>query len=410
VAAILLLSPARLTRLALITLVILAAQPARGQPDRRPPPVQVTLPSERPSGNPVVDRIWVTYYAAEGSTASPCPAVVLLHPLGTRRLKQMKQFARFLSARGIGAAIMTLPYHMRRLPPGEVPGRRFVERDVAGEVQALDQSAADTSTVATWLREQPTVDPERVGTVGVSLGAIVAHLAMGRDEDFSAGVALLGGGDLVYLRRRSLVFNFPEPADRISRAEAELVRQVDPLTYADRNRPRNVLMVQAARDIVVPAHCGRELWKALGRPPIRWVDTGHAGLFLGAGGAKRATSSFLRSAWKGAGGEPRAGLLDGPPGAEAPSRLPAPKVWAPTLKLGMVFGLDSIVTPALEWQAYSFLRRRDHMSLLHADVGWSGRGPFFGLAATLNAYMDFGVGHRWGGDPIRPYGSLHLVF
>ena len=50
------------------------------------------------------------------------------------------------------------------------------------------------------------------------------------------------------------------------------------------------------------------------------------------------------------------------------------------------------------------------MALLHADLGWSSRGPFVGLAATLNAFVDVGVGHRLGGKAIKPYVSLHVVF
>src|SRR5438067_5054764 len=118
---------------------------------------------------------------------------------------------------------MALPYHMRRLPPGEKPGRRFVARDARKGVQAVGQSAADTSTVASWLREQPSVDPERIGTVGISLGAVVAHLAMGTDDRLGAGVALLGGGNLPRLRRRSILFNFPRPAPPLSASEKDLV-------------------------------------------------------------------------------------------------------------------------------------------------------------------------------------------
>jgi hypothetical protein len=50
------------------------------------------------------------------------------------------------------------------------------------------------------------------------------------------------------------------------------------------------------------------------------------------------------------------------------------------------------------------------MSLLHAEVGWSGRGAFLGLAATLNAFVDIGVGRRWREGSVRPYVALHIVF
>ena len=108
----------------------------------------------------------------------------------------------------------------------------------------------------------------------------------------------------------------------------------------------------------------------------------------------RASVAYLRSVWEGR--ADRAGAI--------------PRVHAITLKLGMVIGLDSIVEPALQWQALSVATRPDHMSLLHVDLGWSGRGPFAGLAVTLNAFMDVGVAHRLNGDAFRPYASLHIVF
>ncbi len=50
------------------------------------------------------------------------------------------------------------------------------------------------------------------------------------------------------------------------------------------------------------------------------------------------------------------------------------------------------------------------MSLLHADIGLSGRGPFVGLAVTLTSFLDLGLAHRLNGRTLRPYLSLHLVF
>ena len=107
-----------------------------------------------------------------------------------------------------------------------------------------------------------------------------------------------------------------------------------------------------------------------------------------------ASATYLKRAWSESPDEARA----------------APPVHAPTIKTGLLFGLDSVATPAIEWQALTFLRRRDQMSLLHADLGWSGRGPFVGLAATLNPYLDAGLGHRFGGSVVSPYASLHVVF
>jgi dienelactone hydrolase len=359
-------------------------------------PIVLSLPSAEPSGIAVNDRIWITFYPTAHVSERRTPAVVLLHPLGDERLRQMRRFARYLAERGIGVALMVLPYHGPRRPPEEGSGNRFTDRDVARMAQAASQTAADVSTVAEWLRGQPELDPRRIGVVGVSLGAIAAHLAMGRDERLSAGVAILGGGDLAHLRRGSFLFKvrrLPVGRER-SPEEASRMRSVDPLEYAGRNRPRHVFMVQAARDLLVPPRNARALWEALGRPPIRWIDTNHLGIVLAQRSLMRASLAYLRSVW-----------ADAP---QEPPRVPA--VSAPTVKLGALVGLESRLTPALQWQAVSFAARRDHMSLLHADLGWSGRGPFLGLAATLNPFLDLGVARRFGHPGVRLYASLHLVF
>lgn len=306
----------------------------------------------------------------------------------------MRSIAHYVQHRGIGCAIMELPYHLHRRPKGMKPGAPFRARDPKPGIQALGQSASDVSTVVSWLRDQPSVDPEKVGVTGISLGAIISHLAMGKDDRLSAGVAILGGGDLVYLRRHSFLWRFQKGAGRLGRESREAVSPVDPLTYAEENRPRRVFMLQAARDLIVPPHCGRVLWRALGKPPIQWTDTGHAGPILAQRSVLRTSVAYLDSVWE---GKP----LDS-------DQLP--RVRVPTIKVGMLFGLDSVVTPAVQWQAYSFLQRRDHMSLLHLDLGWSGRGPFLGLATTLNGFVDLGVGHRLTGNTIRPYASVHIVY
>jgi len=363
----------------------------------RSAPYEVSLPTAQPSGDPVNDRIRLTFYPAGNTSAPPGPAVVLLHLLGEVRNGTLHRFARHLAQRGIAAAVMTLPYHMRRRPAGDKPVRHFLAQDVDTVVQAFSQSASDVSTVISWLSRQPSVDPQRIGGAGISLGAIILHLVMGQDARLKAGVALLGGGNLWEMYQSSLATKLfakrPNGAP-LTAAQLERLRAVDPISYAAANRPRRVLMIQAARDLFLPPRNAIALWEALGRPPIQWLDINHLGLGLAMPSAMKTTAAYLEAVLNGRDVEAQT----------------VPHVRVPTLKVGTLIGLDAAVTPALTWQAHSFATRRDHLSLLHADVGWSGRGPFIGLAATLNAFADIGVGRRLSGRAIRPYASLHVVF
>lgn len=361
-------------------------------------PTVLWLPSERPSGNPVNDRIWLTFYpttATVGATTK-VPAVVLLHYLGASSNWEMHSFARYLSRRGIACAVMTLPYHTRRASRGQRPIDFFVAPRAEVVVQAFEQSVSDVSTVVSWLSRQDGIDPQRIGAVGASLGAIVTHLVMGRDKRVGAGVAMLGGGDFLSIYRESLIPRLfaKQRAKNITPQDEALLRSVDPITYAGQNRPRRVLMIQGARDLFIPPRSAEKLWEALGRPPIQWLDINHLGLQLAHKSVHKTTESFLRQAWS---GQP----LDS---------IKVPTINVPTIKAGFLVGLDSLVTPAVQLQAFKLGKRHDHLPLLSGNVGLSGRGPFVGLAATVNSFADVGIGRRLSGSRFRPYAAVHVVF
>lgn len=360
-----------------------------------PKPEVVTLPSPLPSGDPADDTVWFTFYDAGNGRRGLNPVVILLHPLGERKTTMMDGFARFFVRHGISCAVMVLPYHMQRLERGGNPLAHYASADIRVVAQSFAQAVADVGAVTDWLWNRPDVDRTRIGVLGVSLGAIVAHTAMGKDVRLSAGVCILGGGDFPYLYRSSVLFRLLHPDARrtLTPEERRLLAAIDPLTYAGRNQPRQVLMIQAARDLIIPPGDATELWRALGRPPIRWLDTNHYGPLFAEGDIHRISLAYLEQVWN----------LPG-----APRRLPA--IYAPTVKIGMISGLDAALEPALEWQMVCLGHWPNHTSLLHLDLGWSGRGFFSGVALTLSQCLDVGVGRRFNGRATRPYLSFHIVF
>jgi cephalosporin-C deacetylase-like acetyl esterase len=92
---------------------------------------------------------------------------------------------------------------------------------------------------------------------------------------------LLGGGGLV-----DAFYNHPMGAPYVKMYEAiggtkdkvkELLAPVDPITKACNLKDRQVLMINAKRDEIVPPSCSTALWEAMGKPKIIWYDTGHYG-------------------------------------------------------------------------------------------------------------------------------------
>ena len=351
----------------------------------------VTLPSARTTAYARNNRIPVFFYAARNASG-PAPAAILLHPLGGG-IDLSQRFARYLAFRGINAAVIELPYHYSRAI-GKRPVSIYVSKDPKIAAPAFDQAAADVSVVADWLQKQPEVNPDKLGIVGVSLGAIVTHLAMGRDARLNNGVAIVGGGDLLRISQLSpiakllLLTTGGIETTKISRDELD---KADPLYNASKNQPRRVLMIQGARDEIIPPAAATELWEALGRPPIQWLDIGHVGLYLGVRSAENASYRFLLNGWNGA------------------TDAPVPRVYAPTIKSGVLLGLDSNFTFATTFQL-PLVRKRNHQSLLHGDLGYSGRGPYYGLGLTVTKFLDVGVGRRFSGNRFRVYAGYGVVF
>lgn len=381
--------------LALVVVLMGASAPTWARP---PAPRTVQLPSALPSGVANVDTIRFEWYPAQNAKNASAPAVVVLHALGGS-INVSQSFARFFARHGISAAVMELPYHYSRALPGVAPSSRFVSRDAHEVAQAFGQAESDVSTLVTWMLAQPGVDSTRVGGVGVSLGAITLHGAMGRDPRIRAGVTFVGGGDFALITSTSILARlFLNSKTNVSDEERAILKTVDPISFASGNRPRRVLMIQAARDLLIPPKSSQELWEALGRPPIRWLDLGHFGLNFAIPSARKAAFSFLNAAWDNANS-----------GGDA-SLLRAPRIYAPVVKAGILSGLDSNATPALTVQLIGIGTRRDHLAWIHGDVGLTGRGPYVGLAAPINQFLDIGIGRRLNGDKFRPYVGAQITF
>jgi hypothetical protein len=55
----------------------------------------------------------------------------------------------------------------------------------------------------------------------------------------------------------------------------KLIAPVDPITYAAQLRGKNLLMVAAKNDEIVPPKAATQLWEATGKQRIIWLDAGH---------------------------------------------------------------------------------------------------------------------------------------
>lgn len=371
-------------------------------------PRWLTLKSTKPSGDATNDTIFFKWYPVQHAVAQRSPAVILLHPLGYQNQWPMHWYAEYFNKRSIACAVMVAPFHGPRLrDPNQSSMGYFVNTDIDLVVRSFEQSSADVQAVVDWMCTQRDVDTEKLGAVGISLGAILTHIIMGRDPRVKAGVAVLGGGDLrggyaqspvaqskILYRLITGQSNFGP----ISEREIDKLYEVDPLNFAKDNLPRHVLMIEAARDMVIPPQSAQAMHDALStdsyQPPIKWIDTNHfSPIWFSNKSIMRSSEAYLQSVWSGHPLEPDK----------------IPDVKAPTFKAGLVMNLDPIVSPAVEWQFFK-LGTRQHRSLVGLNLGTTVTGPFIGAGATVTSFLDIGAARHWRNDGIRPYASLHFVY
>jgi dienelactone hydrolase len=210
--------------------------------------------------------------------------VIIIHPI-TSGEYFTKQMAHFFAQAGFICLRYKSHGHLMLAKNSDDPLARFetlLKNDVMDAMEGID-----------WLDTQSYVDHNRIGIIGVSMGAIISSVVSGADPRIRAGVFILGGGDLA-----GILFSSTEPTvvslrDRIEeeedftpkelRAEVERrLRNVDPLTYAGRLDPTRILMIDAYFDHVIRRKYAMALWKAAGEPSMVMLPTGHysAALFF----------------------------------------------------------------------------------------------------------------------------------
>jgi dienelactone hydrolase len=337
------------------------------------------------TGFPENDRARAFYFAPKGEGRRP--AILLLHTLGTKYARDEQALCRHLAAHGIGAMLLVLPFHMRRAPAGTESGALMFGRRMRYTAQAFRQAVIDARTAADWLEMRPELDPERMGIVGISLGAVISPIALAVEPRFKVGVLVLGGGDLRRISREGLsVLKFGWKASSAAELERQ-IRYMEPLEFAPYASEKKIFMINARYDLLIPKKSAEALWEAFGKPKIVWLDTGHYGVRLGKRGVYSAVESFLATSF---------GLRS----------EPLPPVRVPGVHFGIAW--------AGEGQARVFaglhLRRIGSRGDLNISLG--NRGVSVDLVVNVAPALIAGATvYRWHGDTkVSPMAGLQFTF
>jgi dienelactone hydrolase len=235
-----------------------------------PSPVKTDIPEN----NTVHAELFMP--AGEG----PFPACIVLDILQGNALIARSQ-AMWLAQHGVAGMVVYMAHYGPRRPPGSPT--RLLSTDIPKTISGVHQTVQDIRCAVAWLAIRPEFDREKLGLVGTSLGSLVGAVAAANEPRIKNVCLMLGGGGLVdayYNHPLAKQYLFVVELFGGRAAMKALINPIDPLTYARTLKDKNLLMVCASRDDIVPPAAARALWEATGKQKIVWMDCTHVGAAL----------------------------------------------------------------------------------------------------------------------------------
>lgn len=241
---------------------------------------ELTFPSPVKTKYECNNTVHAEYYVPRGMKG-PVPGVIILDILDGSQVVS-KAVATVLAANGVAGLCVQMPYYGPRRPTeGSV---RLISKDVPHTMDGIRQTVLDNRYATAWLESRPEIDKTKLGIHGTSLGSFMAALTAAAEPRLNKVSLMLGGGGLVdaYWDHpqaklyRTVLAQLGKDKDDVKK----VVAPVDPLTYADSLKKRDLLMIAASKDDVVPPAAARALWEATGKQKIIWLNSTHVGAAL----------------------------------------------------------------------------------------------------------------------------------
>lgn len=221
------------------------------------------------------DKIKIDYYQQKKPGKYP---TVLILPISGGVDFTVKSFARYFANRGFNCCAV----HNRKAEPEDTQSAEEIEN-------YFRQTVLDNRQALDFLVTREEVDPNKLGCLGLSLGAIKACLLAAVDERLKCCSLGLAGGSLADITVSSGEKAIKESVKKFVKDDVtyedihkELTEKIktDPLKLAPYIDARGALMYIASFDRVVPRKCGDKLREAMGKPETIYLFAGHYTSFL----------------------------------------------------------------------------------------------------------------------------------
>jgi len=286
---------------------------------------EVTFPSAVVTAYPANNVVPLRIFRPLGD--DPVPVVLIAHYWGAQDLRAETNLATELCRRNIAAAIITLPYHLKRTPTGHRSGELAITADIAALRQTTLQSVLDIRRSVDFLQSRSEFKKTPLGLAGISLGGVVGATAFAVEPRITHVTFLVAGLDLAQIIWKSSRLVQAREGLRArgysERRLREELRDVEASELLPRDPPGTAFLVTGKFDTVIPAGSSLALANAFPDSAILNLDTGHYGGVFVQRRLIRESADFFSKSFGGV------------------KYVPPAKLYAPTIRLGLTFDSKS---------------------------------------------------------------------
>ncbi|MCE9566314.1 MAG: abhydrolase domain-containing 18 [Planctomycetes bacterium] len=237
----------------------------------------LTFPSPIKTSIPENNTVHCELFIPAGK--GPFPVAVVLDILQGNALIARGQ-CMWLAQHGVAGMVVYMAHYGPRRPEGS--STRLISTNIPKSIEGVKQTVVDVRCAVAWLASRPEqFDTNNLGLIGTSLGSLVGAVVAANEPRIKNVCLLLPGGGLV-----DAYYDHPQAAPYRPLIDLLggrftlklLINPVDPLTYAKQLKGKNLLMLCASRDDIVPPSAAKVLWEATGKQKIVWYDATHVGI------------------------------------------------------------------------------------------------------------------------------------
>jgi hypothetical protein len=245
--------------------------------------------------------------------------LIVVHGFGTSHLDNYYQFISKIVNNNISCAFINLPFHLSRTPQGEKSGERLIYYDDEQTLGFFHQSVVDIRKLVEIVFNNLHI--KKISICGISIGSMVSVIAMAWEKKIKKGIFVVGGGNWEEIHWNGLLrfvlkgncsgkskiprkncsefysnfSNFlkkfkeisPDSITKDIQNYPEIKNLVvkkcflcDPLAFAHKINPDNVLMINSKLDFYFSKKSTIQLWEELGKPRIYWLNYFHSSKVL----------------------------------------------------------------------------------------------------------------------------------